>query len=177
MSLQQLTAIVSQQQSNTNVKCDRFTAVAWGPESCCAIVQHQVSCMLLPGKELESKTDIKIPSRGRPPYYSLEVEIHEAVVLLPFSYHLFSEMRETKRKQNTTLPSFGSLKDSGIDTKTLAMHRKLRPTKAASLIDPFLNQGRTSVQNFNISLLHLLVPKLLKYRLFGVFLQGFSSLT
>jgi len=59
VSLQQLTAIVRQQQSKTNVKRDRFIAVAWGPESCCAIVQHQVSCMLLPGKELESKAGFK----------------------------------------------------------------------------------------------------------------------
>lgn len=62
------------------MKCDRFTAVAWGSESCCAIVQHQASSMLLPGKELESKADIKIPEHPD----RLEVEIHKAAVLLPF---------------------------------------------------------------------------------------------
>lgn len=97
--------------------------------------------------------------------------IHESAVLLPFSYHLFSEMGETKRKQNT-FPSLRSLKDSGIDTKPLAMYCKLRPTKAASLT----SLGRTSRQKFNISPLLLLVPKLLKYGLFRVILRGFSSL-
>lgn len=54
-----------------------------------------------------------------------------------------------------------------------SIYYKLRLTQAASL----LGLQRTSTKNFNVSPLYFLDPKFLKYRLFGLFSQGFSSLT